>query len=686
MKHLFIALFFFLILCPAFGQNNIVKTAGVSYTAGAPTFTPGRTGSQVAIDTVTGLWYEHNGTSWSASGYRVQTISGCSAPAYTPAKYQSRLVINACTAGQGGPELYYYTGSVWLQINEGQINEGQTYTAGTGIDITGTVITNTAPNVVQTLSIAGQDLSLSGGGGTVAIPSSTVSEPENQLVFGGPGGVGVDSDTGATYASRILKAPNFRMLPTVNTTTGIIYSGNNPIIHFFAPNNDSVISDNIFIGLNTGNFTMASGSAKYMAKHNTIIGGGSGTDITTGYLNTVMGWESLRNCTTCAGSIAIGGHVLENITTPHDNIGMGDVALRNATTGKENTAIGYESLSALTTGENNTALGHTAGSVVTGGSFNTFLGHGTTVSGGVAATVINSTAVGKGATITKDNQIVLGTATNVEVLSHSTIVGGKVGSNLRLTADGTDGADAGIYVGATGDINFGNWASTRGMGVAATTGNISQFSLGNFRTNKLGVNGAADATAALSVAGTSLFSGTANFNFAGANVRLKSSAGTTALDGFLGVGGSSNILLGNWDLNRGLDIKSTGIIEQIGNYAFKFGTGAGVPSGAVGLMKHNTTTGSFQGVAKGTAFTDFVQSQSANAFSNGTTSAPAASAQVDIVSTTKGFLPPRMTTAQRDAIASPATGLTLYCTDCTATDASTGVMQTYNGATWKNNW
>lgn len=68
------------------------------------------------------------------------------------------------------------------------------------------------------------------------------------------------------------------------------------------------------------------------------------------------------------------------------------------------------------------------------------------------------------------------------------------------------------------------------------------------------------------------------------------------------------------------------------------------------------------------------------------TSSPASSSVLDLTSTTKGFLPPRMTTTQRDAIASPATGLTLFCTDCTATDASTGVMQTYNGTSWKNFW
>jgi hypothetical protein len=55
-----------------------------------------------------------------------------------------------------------------------------------------------------------------------------------------------------------------------------------------------------------------------------------------------------------------------------------------------------------------------------------------------------------------------------------------------------------------------------------------------------------------------------------------------------------------------------------------------------------------------------------------------ASAKLFVNSTTKGFLPPRMTNAQRTAISSPAVGLIVYCTDATE-----GLYQYINNA-WVN--
>jgi hypothetical protein len=62
----------------------------------------------------------------------------------------------------------------------------------------------------------------------------------------------------------------------------------------------------------------------------------------------------------------------------------------------------------------------------------------------------------------------------------------------------------------------------------------------------------------------------------------------------------------------------------------------------------------------------------------GTTSDPDASAILEANSTTKGFLLPRLTTAQRDAVSSPVAGLEVYNTETGGTDV-------YNGTRWTRN-
>ena len=80
----------------------------------------------------------------------------------------------------------------------------------------------------------------------------------------------------------------------------------------------------------------------------------------------------------------------------------------------------------------------------------------------------------------------------------------------------------------------------------------------------------------------------------------------------------------------------------------------------------------------GTSQYDIVISSNGGRVQFGTDSSSVASSQLTINSTTRGFLPPRMTSAQRTAISTPAVGLIVYQTD------SVEGVYVYTSGGWKS--
>ena len=152
-------------------------------------------------------------------GQRIEQISGCSATAYTPNKYNSDLVINNCAV----PELYYHSGGgVWVQLNA----SGSTYTAGTGIAISGSnVISNTgdlsATNELNTAAlVTGGNLRITDAGGNLDVAVTSIAPV--QAVAAGTG-ISISGTTTRTISSTITQADGSETI--VNAGTGVSVSG-----------------------------------------------------------------------------------------------------------------------------------------------------------------------------------------------------------------------------------------------------------------------------------------------------------------------------------------------------------------------------------------------------------------------------------------------------------------------------
>lgn len=133
------------------------------------------------------------------------------------------------------------------------------------------------------------------------------------------------------------------------------------------------------------------------------------------------------------------------------------------------------------------------------------------------------------------------------------------------------------------------------------------------------------------------------------------------------VGGQACTLSGSQSFCSGLqNVGSASQVVVLGTRMTVSGAGSfGYRDSTAGSSNLNTTNAFGVYVSNGVVFSNIASSQ------------PNASAMLTLTSTTKGFLPPQMTTVQRDAIVTPAAGLIIYNT-------TTSKHQGYNGTTWND--
>jgi hypothetical protein len=130
---------------------QVIKTAGVTYVSGTPAYTPSALGSEISVDTATGIVYLYNRgeTTWYAMN-GTEIGGGTGSPVHTPGDNRPRFYLN------GDYDLYFWTGATWVQLNAGDnwgsqvVQHGSTLTG----DGTGGIPLDVADNGVTNVKVA----------------------------------------------------------------------------------------------------------------------------------------------------------------------------------------------------------------------------------------------------------------------------------------------------------------------------------------------------------------------------------------------------------------------------------------------------------------------------------------------------------------------------------------------------
>ena len=335
--------------------------------------------------------------------------------------------------------------------------------------------------------------------------------------------------------------------------------------------------------------------------HNTRVGSNSLFKNTTGNRNVANGTNSLWSNTTGTNNTGIGDSSLYSNTTGINNIAIGERTLFSNTSGAQNIAIGQRSLFSNTSGAQNIAIGPMA----------LFTNN----------TGINNIAIGNqsmGANTTGSANIAIG---------YLSLAGNTTGS--KNAANGW----CSLLYNTTGEGNTANGFRS-----------LYRNTIGNFNTaiGRESLYSNTSGSYNTAIGDSSLY-----FNTTGKN---NSATGQRSL--YSNTTGSQNSAIGN---NAGLKLVTGDKNIFIGNDA--------------GNNSNFTTTSNKLVIQNDSSKTPLIYGEfdtkklTINGkLMVGDSSATTPSAVFEASSTTQGLLPPRMTTTQRDAISSPASGLVIFNT------------------------
>ena len=473
--------------------------------------------------------------------------------------------------------------------------------------------------------------------------------------------------------------------------------------------------------------------------NNTGVGYFNMIGLTTGYGNTSLGAETMFSVGSASNNTAIGNQSLIN-TAGDNNVGVGARSGDGLTTGTNNTFLGTQArtLGSSSTISNSTALGYDA--VVS--TNNTIqLGNAAITdvktNGAITATkfkIPNGTAsqflMADGSVSNSAGVPYNGATTSVN-LGNNNLQANQITTN-SLSVGNINNLAVGMK--GTGETNyFGNGSMAYSPGGFANTafGTLTlsetqgdeNTALGSqaMRSNTTGAKNTAVGRASL---GGNL-TGSSNTAI-GYNTRVGSNnlTNTTVIGANAIVSASNTIQLGDTNITS---VKTSGklttgsitlpntdgtsgqVLSTNGSGVVSWITPSSVnTSNLVDLTTNQTVAGNktlsgITTVSNTTASTTttsgaFVVAGGAGIAGNvnvggnetisgslgiGTT-ATNSSAALEVNSTTKGILFPRVTLAQRDLIASPAKGLVIMCTDCGQTGGELGELQVFNGSRWTN--